>query len=396
MKITYKLALCLNEVFQKYLSKSFVDHESLWLEIILIVNRKKTLLYTNYDISMAESIQKLITKNGTITILKEAFFYTTEVLGRRLALANNLKNQPTNMHALIIAYCQRSENSRWHNSYIERGFYEENNEDDFFKPLAKNLKQQCKLLADQYSDVSCRRRKEFGRYWFINQETCLEVAEELSLFDILKIIPLQSTTNKEPPLLLVRVIESLNKKYGLLRSCGLSPDFWLERNISVSHLTELKQLCIQARKLINNENMSKSNAYQQAFTKLIAGTKKWAGVSSFNELFHSILGQNIMNNQYNTELEHQEPQLEAVINEVLLELPEDYPDDFNPVLRYAFITLIVKETSLYSPNNNGLINDPHFLKLINRHSDYASLSKTTLISTLQQQLYSIIKKHIGH
>jgi hypothetical protein len=85
-----------------------------------------------------------------------------------------------------------------------------------------------------------------------------------------------------------------------------------------------------------------------------------------------------------------------VMDTLLTQLPHEYPHDFNPVLTYVFISLIVKGLTLHSVDDNGLINDPHFMNLVSQQPDYATLSKAKLIRTLQNQLHTIIQKHIGH
>lgn len=391
-KITYTLAQDLNKSFQKNLAKPFVDHEFLWSEAILIVDKnifRINLLFKNY--------RKPFEDRGKV--LTETFLYISDVLGRRLSLANNLKEKPTNMHKLLIAYCQYSDDPLWHNSRIERGFNRQQHNNVVFNDLEIELKRQLKRLGSNYSNISHRRRLEFGAYWFINGETYLEVAEELTLFDILRLAPKLKVTEKSmaellPPL--IRVIESLNTKYGLLRSCGLPPEHWLESKITITQLKELKKLRLEARKLIT-QGKSTQCSYEKMFNQLIKNVKTYGGFRNFFDFMGSLLGQTMIDIKEEALIDNQlETPENKSINNLLTQLPTDYPNDFNPVLNYVFLSLIVKEKTLHSVDEDGLINDPHFINLVNQHPDYAILSKPKLIRTLQHQLHIIIKKHIGH
>ncbi len=391
-KITYTLAQNLNESFQKHLARPSVNHESLWSEAILIVDKnifRINLLFKNYRTPF-ENRGKVLT---------ETFLYVSDILGRRLSLANNLKEKPTNMHKLLITYCQYSDDPLWHNTRIERGFNQQHNSNVIFNALEKELQYQLKRLGTNYSDISHRRRLEFGAYWFINGETYLEVAEELTLFDILRLAPKLKVTEKSmagllPPL--NRVIESLNTKYGLLRSCGLAPEYWLESKLTITELKELKKLRIEARKLIK-QGRPTHFSYQKIFTEFIKNAKTYGGFKDFFDFVSSLLGQTMIDIKEETliDIQLEAPETKAVDN-LLTQLPSEYPHDFNPVLTYVFISLIVKGLTLHSDDENGLINDPHFMDLVNQHPDYATLSKPKLIRILQDQLHSIIKKHIGH
>lgn len=395
-KITCILSLQLGKVFQQHLSKEVTDENKLWAEVLLTLNKiffRKHLLFRNYLLADEQPWQTLMIKGGRIKIHVEANFYLLEVLSRRLTLANNLKNKPTNMHALLIAYCQRSKDDIWHHSRIERGFFQQNISDNIFQDFATKLNQQRQRLGENYSEISQRRRREFGAYWFINNETCIEISEELSLFEVLALTPLLQEEQAPPPLLLVKVIESLNEKYGLLRSCGLPPRFWFARDIPIGQLKELKQLCIQV-KLLTEKGESKMSAYEHAFNQLKNKAKTWGGFNSFNEFLYSLLGQTITGiflDSMESEVENEPPDLEQQLSN----LPSQYPEDFNSVIKYAFISLIVEQAKVYSQGKEGLVNDPQFLLLVKENPEYATLSKKELIKTLQHQLASIIKKHIG-
>ena len=136
------------------------------------------------------------------------------------------------------------------------------------------------------------------------------------------------------------------------------------------------------------------NAYEQAFNTLKDNAKTWSGFSNFNEFLHSLLGQTMTGFfliSAQSEAENKTPDLEQLLSK----LPNQYPDDFNPVIKYAFISLIAEQTKVYSQGKDGLINDSQFLRLVKQAPEYNALSKKELIKTLQQQLASIIEKHIG-
>ncbi len=385
----------LEKIFQQYFSKTNTDENKLWLEVLLTLNKlffRERLLFRDYLLPDEQLWQTFVIKDKKIQIHIEANFYLLEVLNRKLTLANSLKSEPTNMHKLLISYCQRSQDKNWQQSRIERGFYKENIENTIFQNFANKLKQQCQQLGENYSTISQSRRNEFGPYWFINQGTYIEVAEELSLFQVLTVIPLWQETNNDPPLLLSKVIESLNEKYALLRSCGLPPRFWYARDIPIWQLKELKQLRAQVKLLINS-GVQKISAYEQAFNTLKATTKTWGGFSCFNLFLHSLIGKTMIG--ITVDFIDPEDEQTPNLDKQLFNLPDQYPDDFNPVTKYVFIALICERIKVYSQGKEGLINDPQFLSLIKENPDYASLSKKALIKTLQQQLVSIINKYIG-
>jgi len=313
----------------------------------------------------------------------------TDVLGRRLTLAYKQKEKPTNMHKLMIAYYQQAKNPIWHKSSIKRGFYQEKITNDFFKPLGILLKQQREKLAENYSSISQERHCKFGAYWFINGDTYIEVVEELSLFDVFNLIPLGGLNAKTSPPIFTSVIESLNERYGFLRSCGLPPSIWLTCPISNGNLKDLKQLRIQANLLIQ-EGGKNTIAYEKAFIKLQAQNKKFIGFVSFNEFCQSHLGQITLH----LKLETPETQSPPGLDDNTLKLPSLYPEDFNPVTAYVFQLIMTNEIiEIHGQGKKSLSQHPQFLQLASQHSNYANLSKSTLIKTVNHQLAIILDKH---
>ncbi len=93
---------------------------------------------------------------------------------------------------------------------------------------------------------------------------------------------------------LVRVLDSLNERYKLLRSTGLPPHTWLERtDPSIAVLRDLKQLRTDANEFLKTgESRSIVSAFCMAFDRKIAreGRKKLAGCRNFDEFTQTEYG----------------------------------------------------------------------------------------------------------
>jgi hypothetical protein len=264
--ILFHLSREIGGIINDYLTEPAPNYEKLWLEILLTLNKpyyRQHLLFTDYY--NQNSLYEFSYQGKKIHA--EANFYLIEVLGRTLTLANGIKQNPTNMHALLIAYCALTQDQRWHSSTIVRDAHTTENIGDFFTATAKKLSQQCQKLGDNYSKIAKSRRLEFGAYWFKVENYAAQVAEELNLFQVIETIPTPLNNGQERPLLLLKVLENLNEKYGLLRSCGLPPQQWLlNPKPSIADLEELKQLH-KAADILLKQGESKPQAYQRAFER---------------------------------------------------------------------------------------------------------------------------------
>lgn len=401
--IMFNLSRDIGGIINDYLTETTPNYEKLWLEILLTLNNphyRQHLLFTDY---YHQNSQYEFSYQGK-KIHTEANFYLTDVLGRTLTLANGIKQTPTNMHALLTAYCAFTQEQRWHDSTIARDAHTTENIGDFFSALAKKLSRQCQKLGDNYSKIAKSRRLEFGPYWFKVENYAAQVAEELNLFQVVETIPTPLNTSLEIPLLLLKVLENLNEKYALLRSCGLPPQQWLcNAKPSIADLEELKQLHKAANRLLKQGEI-KTSAYQAAFETLKGERKEFIGFSDFGEFFNSPLSERIFPKLHlvTSDSEFDEPEAimeiaapEQVFDEnVFLEIVQNYPDDFDDITSQAFYRLIVEEIGLFG--KQGLLKDADFLAKVNQHPDYKNLSSERLAKKLQQKLAVILHKHLGN
>jgi hypothetical protein len=392
--IIFHFSNAIGKIVNEYLTETTPNYEKLHLAILLTVNNyQKKLLFKEYRNTNPQSYPI-----GTHKICSEAIFYHTEVLGRKLALANNLEHHPTNLHNLLIAYCQLVQDQRWHHSIIQRGFHTREKIGDFFTTLAVKLTRQCKKLGRDYGSVAKNRRLEFGAYWFKVQEYAVEVAEELTLFEVIENIPTPLNNTEKPPLLLLKVIESLNKRYALLRSCGLPPERWLKADISIKELEELKQLHKIAESLIK-QGESKVTAYRHAFEQLRVKQGKVAGFTEFGAFSASSLCERIFSNpslslddkenEVNTLADNNAEDVEAQ-HKGLLALVKNYPEEFNEITQEVYLRTVVQGMTFAE-----LVEDKFFLATLEQHPEYKKLSVKNLRATLKQQLGNILAQHSG-
>lgn len=243
-----------------------------------------------------------VSGNKQIRIHQHSIIYLETVLMRRLTLANNLEEKPSNMHRLLKRFCQHGPREyRWEQVELQRDKNCKGNCEDqeFFQRIARPLKVQCQKLNNRFGEISQRRRKQYGPLWLRLDHCAVEVPEELALFfEVLEVLPRPLRPNfahcVELKNILTRVLESLNERYMLLRSCGLNPEEWMERDEpSVSNLREMKKLRQVARSLLKEGKDSPNSvweAYQKAFKSLQGTQKKFAGCQNFKEFVVSDYG----------------------------------------------------------------------------------------------------------
>lgn len=241
-----------------------MDRNKLDIGILLILSQQRYingLLFRDY----AEETSAQYSNIGGERIYDQAITYVYQVLGRKLTLAQNLLDRPTNMHLLFQNLCRSTEAGGWKQTEVRRNKegQSRNEETDGFNIVAGELKRQCTELGSDFGAISKRRRLEYGPLWLTAADAMAEAPEEMSLFDVLTalLLPLRHDFSeiKEVRLRFLRVIESLNERYMLLRSCGLSPADWMERTEpSVNALKEMKKLRDNVKKFLHLDRLIKS------------------------------------------------------------------------------------------------------------------------------------------
>ena len=227
-----------------------------------------------------------------VSIHDEAIDYLYGVLHRRLRLIQQLKEQPTNMHLLLQALCRFGPAGQgWGKATIQRshGRSENLGDNPLLRRAAEALGQVRQQPRSDPSDRALlqRRRLEFGPLWLIVGDWAVEVPEELSLFELLSAVPtpLPSAFAQDADVQkrLRRVLEALNERYGLLRSCGLDPDSWLDDDEpSINVLKDIKALrqCAAGRRR-DSPNLTAEHAYEACFNALKGEKQKFAGHAGF-------------------------------------------------------------------------------------------------------------------
>jgi hypothetical protein len=201
-------------------------------------------------------------------------------------------------------------------------------------------------------------------------------------------------------------LESLNEKYGLLRSCGLPPEEWLNSaELSIARVKQLKQLRKRANELIAN-GATREIAYRNAFVSLTQEGGNIAGFTTFGEFLASPVSRRLFPqdvwaatvNIDGNESDDEEDGLQGIhdatsCNEVeLLEWFMGYPVNCDAVIKYALQHLILESRELFG--KQGLVNDPEFFRVVQQHREYKNLSKAQLLATLQRRLETIIKENL--
>ena len=291
-----RLALDVLGILEQCLIRAPLDRDRLHLAILLTLSRRiyvEGLLYRDYRVDRDSQWYRWTLPDGSAArIHEQAIVYLHKVLARRPKLARRLRDEPGNMQLLLALLCRHGPaRFGWRTVEIRRDATLEARGDapDFLEPLALELAAQRARLGEDYSEDSRRRRMEYGPLWLIRGDCCAEVPEEMALFEVLEALPLPLLPDfaEDPELqrMLVRVLDALNERYTLLRSCGLDPELWHDRDEpSIARLREMKQLRKPAEEMmrlgIEDDNV---DAYRRAFNQLKGREKQLAGCATFDE-----------------------------------------------------------------------------------------------------------------
>lgn len=252
--------------------------------------------------------------------------------------------------------------------------------------------------------------------WAKCADVSLAAPEELSLLDALGALPIPIARAGESDgalkALWARVIKSLNERYGLLRSLGLAPDEWHEREgLSIKDLRELARLKGDASARIRRgETDSMEVACAASFARRVCG------YDSFEALRASLLGQALFGHKPISfeAMVQQEPEsrahiqgrsvdtfaedgdlydLDARANESqqLIGLVRQRAELFTPVTAYAFEQIISKQRPFFTENDEtGVLDDLELRRLLKGEASYRGLRKRQLAQRLWTDLDTII------
>lgn len=422
LSISDKLALELIFIIKEHLCGNDYSREQFELQILLTLSKNlyvNKLLFRDLSLPASETMHVI----GNERIHDQAITYLYQVLARRLRLARNLIDKPSNMHCLFAELCRFQ---TWQAEFADIRLLRSKTltttpaTDATLSAMQERLQQQRQRLADSYDEESRRRRAQFGPIFICFGTQVIELPEEMSLFDVMHAVPKQldpafatTTTVRN---LLIRVVKSLNERYMLLRSCGLDPQQWLEsEELSISNLRDMKQLKKLAESLLRSGTAKSAlSAYRQAFMLLQGQQKKLAGSRNFNDFALSKHGSQLMNlfimpvatsvvgdsppSPSNFDIVKDNTHLE---DNVIVELDSrrrirtfltQNHHDIDAVMKTVFAEIIIGNRSLFHDiNNDPLLHSSEFRKLLDSSPDYRGLDDTALM----QKIYCSAEKIIN-
>lgn len=427
-----RLAVDMLGLLEGHLGKAPPDRDRYCLAILLTLSKTlyvSQLLYRDYRASTDQQWHRYSLPGGkTARVHEQSLTYLHQVLMRRLKLARRLKHEPGNMHLLLAQLARFGpEEQGWASVQLFRDKNLEAADDtaDFKESVAAALALQRQALGDDFGDEARRRRDEYGPLWLTRASSAAEMPEEMSWFDATDAapVPLTSgfTADPETQRLVVRVLDSLNERYTLLRSCGLDPERWHERDTpSISRLRDLKRLRTQAedylRQSIENEPVS---GYRRAFDDL-AGGGTLGGFGSFDEFATSEVGMAMLRypiqslddtlgdaddedrSRHDMLADETAPDVEADLarreaaDDWVTRLIEDRPAWFDPIMRSFFEQVLGKGRTLYpEEGDEGILFDQDFLALVAADAELAGLDDEALAAALYRRAQKLIKRGLN-
>lgn len=367
------------------------------------------LLFRDYYATNGRFMQTGLPGFGRVDIHIEASRYVSDVLLLKpleLAKVNVKSGKPTNLHLLLERLCQLSSaQGDWQNTTIQRCLQAEKYSLLWFEKIAARL-ERLKAQKDKrpINKTAENQRKLLGPYWLRAGDCHAEVVEELTLLDVLTVLPLALTSgfSKDPKFLrlLKSIIASLNERYRLLRSCGLPPETWLsEKQPSLNKLEQLKVLRDQAKSLDVWQSGDYEQAWRQAFTELKAGNNEIGGFDNFCQWRDSDIGQAMLRITLSLDtLFEDDGNNEALGNEdndlgsyeLHQALIQDAGDRLTQdrVLEAFFQEVMLKNRPVQ--DQGGLFTDAEFMALVAADDNYAALDADALAEALHLKTSSLI------
>ncbi len=429
-----RLAVDMLGLVEKHLSAEQFDRDRYYLSILLTLSKKlyiSQLLYRDFRAAGDQQWHRYqLPANKIAKVHEQGIVYLHQVLMRRLKLARRLKHEPGNMH-LLLAQLARfgAGEGGWSAIEIRRDPALEADEqaDDFRTRLAGKLATQRAALGDDFGDEARRRRDEYGPLWLIRAPNAAEMPEEMSWFDVIDAAPSPLaagfTGDVDTQRLVVRVLDSLNERYTLLRSCGLDPERWHERDTpSIAKLRDLKRLRRQAeeylRQSIEDEQV---RSYRRAFDDLAGENGQIAGFESFDDFATSEVGMAILRYPIQSlddaiggddddddrsrhdlladedaeDIEERLARQEAA-EDWVSRLIEDRPGWFDPAMRYFFEQVLGRGRPLYpEEGDEGVLFDPDFLALIAGDDELDGQDDEALAAALYRRAQKLIKRGLN-
>ncbi|MGI9500564.1 MAG: hypothetical protein ACR2P3_11025 [Geminicoccaceae bacterium] len=429
-----RLAADMLGLLESHLTTARFDRDRFYLSILLTLSKRlyiSQLLYRDFRAAGDQQWHRYeLADNKVAKVHEQSIIYLHQVLMRRLKLAKRLKHEPGNMHLLLAQYARfGAKGEGWTAVELRRDASLSANEgaDDFRVPLAEALAAQRAALGSGFGDEARRRREEYGPLWLIRPPNAAEMPEEMSWFDVIDAAPVPLaagfTADVDTQRLVVRVLDSLNERYTLLRSCGLDPERWHERDTpSIAKLRDLKRLRRQAedylRQSIEDEAV---RSYRRAFDDLAGENGQLAGFDGFDDFATSEVGMAILRypiqslddavggddddddrsrhdllaDENADDIEERLARREAA-GDWVSRLIEDRPGWFDPTMRYFFEQVLGQGRPLYpEEGDEGVMFDPDFLALIAGDDDLAGQDDEALAAALYRRAQKLIKRGLN-
>ncbi len=429
-----RLAVDMLGLLDSHLAQSPLDRDRYCLAILLTLSRKLyvgQLLYRDFRAAGDQQWHRYTLPGGkSVKVHEQSVIYLQQVLMRRLKLARRLKHEPGNMHLLLAQLARFGPVAGgWSEVGLGRNAGRKASEhaEDFREPLANALAAQRRALGDGFGDEARRRREEYGPLWLTRREDAAEMPEEMSWFDVVDAapVPLEDgfVADPETQRLVVRVLDSLNERYTLLRSCGLDPERWHERDTpAIAKLRDMKRLRSQAedylRQSIEDDTVS---AYRRAFEDLAGGSGQLGGFDGFDDFATSEAGMamlrypiqslddaiggdddddersrhDLLADDSAVDAEERFARQEAA-DDWVTRLLEDRPGWFDPVMRYFFEQVLGHGRPLYpEEEDEGILFDQEFLALIAGDDELAGQDDEALAANLYRRAQKLIKRGLN-
>ena len=252
-------------------------------------------------------------------------------------------------------------------------------------------------------DASKSEREKYG-YLRLAAEPCrAEVPEELSWFEMLWVLPLRGIHAEQTiTKLMLRVMESLNERYMLLRACGLNPEHWLHHTeLSLANLEDMRRLRKYAATLASSEGREHDTAlYARCFQALQGNSKKFAGFADFDAFSQSEAGSAFLQvftfaeAQADIELmfecddnDEHDAERRAWVDRLMEAHPKPFQKD--RLMTYFFRASLAGGRPLCS-GGGGILDDAELQALAQNDPQYADLDEDALTRKIYQNAKRII------
>ncbi len=408
-----RLAWELTSILIESLTRAEFSRERLDMHMLLTLSKKiyvDRLLFRDLsDAAPVHSLHRLASgaRGDDVEIVHdEAIEYLYKVLGRPLTLAQNLLDKPTNMHQLFKLFCHgAAEADGWSEAEIRRELDVQEHAEPAHLHVASLLATQCTALGQGYSEISSRRRTQYGPLYLFVGKSVIEMPEQMSLFDVLEALPkpldFNAAQKRSLQNQLNRLLKSLNERYMLLRSCGLNPSVWLERDQpSIARLRDMKQLQKHAQAALREgRDQDVATACEHAFLALKGAKKKFAGWTSFSDLVLDEAGAALVRlPQFSFDDAEElglvpaasesesDPLVAADHVESLIRLR---PDLFDSSMAYFFRHAVALKRDM-----GDLLLDPQFRTLLSDDPGYAGYKDDALVSALRGKAAHIVAEGV--